>query len=210
MKWSWYILPTKRGYILPTHSPEPDTGIEVLLMDGQSWQVKPSIWWQHFQVHLFRDPAGCFLNSSESPTNSTGEQTAFTLQKKNITEGGLFFLVTVKTKPPLVGGFNPFEKYDRQIGSFPQSSGWKFQKCLSCHHLDQHVNKKHQQIHRNSTLAGGERHVPGFFQVVISNAVCNKKYTRQNQFRIENQQKTLKTPKTRPIFVSSDPPNSKC
>ena len=23
----------------------------------------------------------------------------------------------------LVGGFNPFEKYDRQIGSFPQGSG---------------------------------------------------------------------------------------
>ena len=23
-----------------------------------------------------------------------------------------------------------------QIGSFPQGSGWKFQKCLSCHHLD--------------------------------------------------------------------------
>ncbi len=25
----------------------------------------------------------------------------------------------------LVGGFNPFEKYARQIGSFPQFSGWK-------------------------------------------------------------------------------------
>ena len=25
----------------------------------------------------------------------------------------------------LVGGFNPFEKYARQIGSFPQGSGWK-------------------------------------------------------------------------------------
>ena len=24
-----------------------------------------------------------------------------------------------KTKPLLVGGFNPFEKYARQIGSFP-------------------------------------------------------------------------------------------
>ena len=35
----------------------------------------------------------------------------------------------------LVGSFNPFEKYARQIGSFPQGSGWKFQKCLSCHHL---------------------------------------------------------------------------
>ena len=26
----------------------------------------------------------------------------------------------------LVGGFNPFEKYARQIGSFPQGSGWKY------------------------------------------------------------------------------------
>ena len=25
----------------------------------------------------------------------------------------------------LVGGFNPFEKYAREIGSFPQGSGWK-------------------------------------------------------------------------------------
>ncbi len=30
---------------------------------------------------------------------------------------------------------HPFQKYARQIGSFPQFSGWKFQKCLSCHHL---------------------------------------------------------------------------
>jgi len=28
----------------------------------------------------------------------------------------------------LGGGFNPFEKYDRQIGSFPQGSGMKIPK----------------------------------------------------------------------------------
>ncbi len=34
-------------------------------------------------------------------------------------------------RPLLVGGWtNPFEKYDRQNGSFPQFSGWKFQKYL--------------------------------------------------------------------------------
>ena len=34
--------------------------------------------------------------------------------------------VSEKTKrPKLVGGFNPFEKYARQIASFPQFSGWK-------------------------------------------------------------------------------------
>ncbi len=28
------------------------------------------------------------------------------------------------SKMKLGGGFNPSEKYDRQIGSFPQGSGW--------------------------------------------------------------------------------------
>ena len=37
----------------------------------------------------------------------------------------------------LVGGWtNPFEKYARQNGFiFPQVSGWKFKKYMSCHHL---------------------------------------------------------------------------
>ena len=30
--------------------------------------------------------------------------------------------------PYLVGGVNPSEKYARQIGSFPQGSGWKLKK----------------------------------------------------------------------------------
>ena len=35
------------------------------------------------------------------------------------------------TYPSLVGGWtNPSEKYARQIGSFPQGSGWKFQNSL--------------------------------------------------------------------------------
>ena len=36
----------------------------------------------------------------------------------------------------LVGGFNPSEKYARQIGSFPQGSGWTLKKYLSCHHFN--------------------------------------------------------------------------
>ena len=32
------------------------------------------------------------------------------------------------------GGFNPFEKYARQIGSFPQGSGWTLKKNWN-HHL---------------------------------------------------------------------------
>ena len=36
----------------------------------------------------------------------------------------------------LVGGFNPFETYARQIGSFPQVSGWHYQTGLWNHHLD--------------------------------------------------------------------------
>ena len=35
----------------------------------------------------------------------------------------------------LVGGFNPFEKYARQNGNLPHSSGWN-KKYLSCHHLE--------------------------------------------------------------------------
>ena len=36
----------------------------------------------------------------------------------------LFFL-TAQVSYYLVGGFNPFEKYAREIGSSPQGSGWK-------------------------------------------------------------------------------------
>ena len=32
------------------------------------------------------------------------------------------------------GWTNPFEQYARQIGSSPRTSGWKFQKYVSCHH----------------------------------------------------------------------------
>ena len=39
-------------------------------------------------------------------------------------------------KPPYIAsGFNPFEKYARQVGSFPQGSEAKIKKYLSCHHL---------------------------------------------------------------------------
>ena len=43
----------------------------------------------------------------------------------------------------LIGGFNPSEKYARQIGSFPQFSGWKL-KTIWNHHLaiDVHPNTK--------------------------------------------------------------------
>lgn len=44
-------------------------------------------------------------------------------------------LVFWKSHKRLVGGgFNPFEKYARDIGSFPQGSGRK-QKYLEIHHL---------------------------------------------------------------------------
>ena len=36
----------------------------------------------------------------------------------------------------LVGGLNPSQKHARQIGWFPQGSGWKQKKCLSYHHLE--------------------------------------------------------------------------
>ena len=41
----------------------------------------------------------------------------------------------------IVGGWtNPSETYDRQIESSPQGKGWKFQKCLSCHHPEKTVS----------------------------------------------------------------------
>jgi len=40
----------------------------------------------------------------------------------------------LQAKELLVGGFNPSEKYARQIGSFPQV-GMNIKKSLSCHHL---------------------------------------------------------------------------
>ena len=33
----------------------------------------------------------------------------------------------------LVGGFNPIERYERQIGSFPQGSGWKWKNIWNIH-----------------------------------------------------------------------------
>ncbi len=34
---------------------------------------------------------------------------------------------------------HPFEKYARQIGSFPEGSGWKFKKWLKNHHLESRI-----------------------------------------------------------------------
>ena len=41
-----------------------------------------------------------------------------------------------------VGGFNPFEKYASQFGSFPQGSGWKT-KNIWDHHPDKVIFKKY-------------------------------------------------------------------
>ncbi len=51
---------------------------------------------------------------------------------------GLLSLLSKKQHIPLlVGGFNPSEKYARQIGNFLQFSGWisENKKYLTCHHL---------------------------------------------------------------------------
>ena len=60
----------------------------------------------------------------------------------------------------LVGGFNPFEKYDRQNGNHPQRSGWKFQQYLSCHHpgFQQTNEVEENQVSQNDNLPqiGGE------------------------------------------------------
>ena len=63
----------------------------------------------------------------------------------------------------LFGGWtNPFEKYDRQIGSFPQGSGWKFQKSFEVppasyvEAMENWCLKFHQSIDDNS--AAQRRH----------------------------------------------------
>ena len=67
---------------------------------------------------------------------------------------------TKKTYSNLVGGFNPSEKYDRQIGSFPQVRDKNDKNSLSCHHLGGSWVSKHlkvgwiQPLNKNPT----ERH----------------------------------------------------
>ena len=43
----------------------------------------------------------------------------------------------------LVGGFNPFEKYVRQIGSSPPGIRGEHKKSLSCHHLDEYYHENY-------------------------------------------------------------------
>ena len=73
----------------------------------------------------------------------------------------------------LVGGFNPIEKYARQIGSFPQSSGWKFQKCLKSPGLDGILvdvlsTKSSYSCDENISLHGSETNIPsGFLRIIF-------------------------------------------
>ena len=69
----------------------------------------------------------------------------------------------------LVGGFNPFEKFARQIGSFPQFSGWKIQKSLSCHHPDYIIIHLQQQTGKQATKSPLEPQKPRLFILNTSN-----------------------------------------
>ena len=74
-------------------------------MHGNQRPIFCFCWGIHFQMREIC----CFFNeSSEVPTLGSSQK---------------------KTLPMLVGGFNPSEKYDRQIGSFPQV-GMKIYKYL--------------------------------------------------------------------------------
>ena len=62
--------------------------------------------------------------------------------------------------PLLVGGFNPSEKYDRQIGSFPQGSGWKYKifelppPRLECKHVEIKTPVSPAKLHFWSPMTG--------------------------------------------------------
>ena len=77
--------------------------------------------------------------------------------------------IHAKKSSKLVGGFNPFEKYARQIGSFPQFSGWKFQKSLSCHHPDYIIIHLQQQTGKQATKSPLEPQKPRLFILNTSN-----------------------------------------
>ena len=67
------------------------------------------------------------------PSPKTNSQIgSFPLKMDVVTSWNTFFLsLPFGVSHPifrLVGAFNPFEKYARQIGNLPQISGWKFQK----------------------------------------------------------------------------------
>ena len=68
-----------------------------------------------------------FKKSKENPRN-TKHQAAIKVDPLPIENSRekMATILKFKMKQCLVGGWtNPFEKYARQIGSFPQGSGWK-------------------------------------------------------------------------------------
>ena len=93
--------------------------------------------WEHKALHKTRKTS-CFLSFPKWPFQDQ--------------QGNFFFIVNLglptvnrnqhlDLQDFLVGGFNPFEKYARQIGSFHQV-GVNIKKCLSCHHPALIPNRK--------------------------------------------------------------------
>ena len=74
-------------------------------------------------------PKKMYLDTSK--TNSFSPWKLVTLGRWFISSWGKFGPIFRGELLLLVAAFNPFEKYARQIGSFPHSSGWKIsKKCL--------------------------------------------------------------------------------
>ena len=72
--------------------------------------------------------------------------------------------IHAKKSSKLVGGFNPFKKKARQIGSFPPIFGVKNPKnMLSCHHPDYIIIHLQQQTGKQATKSPLEPQKPRLF-----------------------------------------------
>jgi len=84
-----------------------------------------------FDSRKHRKQVMLILNGNDAVTNRGHQIGWYFMRWKQVHAGSEFFTPSKTTpikghfKGQVVGGFNPFEKYARQIGSSAQESGWK-------------------------------------------------------------------------------------
>ena len=103
-----------------------------------SWLLHKGVWeFHHAMISTFKVSFVDWLKVLRFVDQSF--KVDFLIHEKKWLISCMIFLVIWRI---LVGGWtNPIEKYDRQIASFSQFSGWKIQKSLSCHHPDSLIAK---------------------------------------------------------------------
>ena len=80
---------------------------------------KPSVAFGGFAQPIKKKSPQFFAGKKTRSLSCLGSQVEF---------WGVYRVQWEATNGILVGGFNPSQKYAPQIGSFPQGSGWKYQK----------------------------------------------------------------------------------